>query len=205
MAYNQSPFAAMAGYGALPFGSPSAAEHSSEAHAAAAALVALGQQSNKQRAMTCGFNPCSGTAAAGVAAAGSLPLHMDLDALLAAASCKPGYATGAADDSCRAAAPARRTSFQAATAAAEAATKAAAVSGVLQEFGALPIASGAAEGIADAALGAIAESGLADTFYIFDLGEVARLHATWVATMPRVAPFYAVKCNPEPGIVSTEH
>eukprot|EP00882_Tetradesmus_deserticola_P025169 GHRQ01027630.1.p1 GENE.GHRQ01027630.1~~GHRQ01027630.1.p1 ORF type:complete len:496 (+),score=214.96 GHRQ01027630.1:168-1490(+) len=85
--------------------------------------------------------------------------------------------------------------------AAEAARKAAAA-GVLEQYGALQVASGSPEGIAEAALAAIGESGVCDTFYVYDLGEVARLHTTWVQTMPRVAPFYAVKCNPEPGMVA---
>jgi hypothetical protein len=37
----------------------------------------------------------------------------------------------------------------------------------------------------------IAESGITETFYIYDLGEVARLHNTWRAAMPRVVPHYA--------------
>ena len=36
---------------------------------------------------------------------------------------------------------------------------------------------------------------LDDTFYVIDLGVVARLYAGWIAAMPRVKPFYAVKCN----------
>lgn len=32
--------------------------------------------------------------------------------------------------------------------------------------------------------------------------QVARLYEAWVATMPRVMPFYAVKCNPEPSMVA---
>ena len=36
---------------------------------------------------------------------------------------------------------------------------------------------------------------LDDTFYVVDLGIVARLFAGWRAAMPRVEPFYAVKCN----------
>lgn len=32
--------------------------------------------------------------------------------------------------------------------------------------------------------------------------QVARLYDAWVATMPRVMPFYAVKCNPEPSMVA---
>lgn len=165
---------------------------------AAAALVQLCQQqpmAQQQRAATCGYpNACNGTPAA---VRGSLPLHMDLDALLAAASCKPGYNSACMPVSCKpASVPA---SLQAAEAAA--AHRASAVSAVLQQYGALQVASGSAAGIADAALGVIGGSGVCDTFYVYDLGEVARLHATWLDTMPRVAPFYAVKCNPEPGMV----
>eukprot|EP00775_Hariotina_reticulata_P014259 gene14259-14409_t len=109
--------------------------------------------------------------------------EMDIDALLAAASCKPGYL-----------AQQRQQRAQVACVAA--------VSGVLEEYSAIPIVSGCGSGIADAALGVIAEAGVCDTFYVYDLGEVARLHATWVATMPRVKPFYAVKCNPEPGLIA---
>ena len=32
--------------------------------------------------------------------------------------------------------------------------------------------------------------------------QVARLYGSWVSTMPRVMPFYAVKCNPEPSMVA---
>jgi ornithine decarboxylase len=35
-----------------------------------------------------------------------------------------------------------------------------------------------------------------------DLGVVARLHRAWVAAMPRVTPFYAVKCNNDEAILS---
>jgi hypothetical protein len=44
---------------------------------------------------------------------------------------------------------------------------------------------------AEAASHFIAESGISETFYIYDLGEVARLHNTWTAAMPRVTPHYA--------------
>lgn len=213
-----SPFAAMAGCND-PF-MPAAADAE-----AAAALVQLCQQQpslqqQQQRAATCSYpyacNPCSNTAVAavpGIAAApgavfGSLPIHMDLDALLATASCKPGFSSSGVAVSCKAACvPAslsHTTGLQEAASqqAAAAARRASAVSSVLQQYGALQVASGNHEGIADAALRVIGDSGVADTFYVYDLGEVARLHATWVETMPRVAPFYAVKCNPEPGMVS---
>ena len=38
---------------------------------------------------------------------------------------------------------------------------------------------------------------LEDTFYVVDLGMLHRLHAFFVAAMPRVTPFYAMKCMPE--------
>ncbi|GLC37285.1 Mitochondrial 2-oxoadipate and 2-oxoglutarate transporter [Pleodorina starrii] len=40
-----------------------------------------------------------------------------------------------------------------------------------------------------------------DTFYVVDLANVQRMFKAWRAAMPRVVPFYAVKCNPEPGIL----
>ncbi|KAF6257868.1 pyridoxal-dependent decarboxylase [Scenedesmus sp. NREL 46B-D3] len=72
------------------------------------------------------------------------------------------------------------------------------VQDVLEGCGALFIEDGNIEGLAEAASHFIAESGTSETFYVYDLGEVARLHNTWRAALPRVAPHYAVKCNPEP-------
>jgi hypothetical protein len=201
-----SPFAALAGSNDSYM--PAAADAE-----AAAALVQLCQQQplmQQQRAATCSYpSAFSGNTPAAAAATGiptvvrgSLPLHMDLDALLAAASCKPGYGSSAMEVSCKAASVPASLLDCTGLQAAEAARKASAVSSVLQQYGALQVASGSPAGIADAALGVIGESGVCDTFYVYDLGEVARLHATWVETMPRVAPFYAMKCNPEPGMVS---
>lgn len=36
---------------------------------------------------------------------------------------------------------------------------------------------------------------------MIDLGIVARLHAHFTTALPRVTPFYAVKCMPEPGLL----
>lgn len=41
-----------------------------------------------------------------------------------------------------------------------------------------------------------------DTFYILDLSIINKLYKSWVEVMPRVSPYYAVKCNPNPGIIS---
>ena len=36
-----------------------------------------------------------------------------------------------------------------------------------------------------------------DTFFVADLGEVYRQYLRWKLNLPRVKPFYAVKCNPD--------
>ncbi|EAQ90659.1 hypothetical protein CHGG_02594 [Chaetomium globosum CBS 148.51] len=41
------------------------------------------------------------------------------------------------------------------------------------------------------------EPGEEDTFFVADLGEVYRQHLRWKLNLPRVRPFYAVKCNPD--------
>ncbi|QGI62953.1 hypothetical protein CEK26_006908 [Fusarium fujikuroi] len=45
------------------------------------------------------------------------------------------------------------------------------------------------------------EPGDEDTFFVADLGEVYRQHLRWKKNLPRVRPFYAVKCNPDPQII----
>ncbi|RPB12914.1 hypothetical protein P167DRAFT_487228 [Morchella conica CCBAS932] len=39
------------------------------------------------------------------------------------------------------------------------------------------------------------EAGVEDAFFVADLGEVYRQHMRWKINLPRVEPFYAVKCN----------
>jgi len=41
----------------------------------------------------------------------------------------------------------------------------------------------------------ICDPGEEDTFFVADLGEVYRQHLRWKLNLPRVKPFYAVKCN----------
>jgi hypothetical protein len=149
---------------------------------------------------------CCGAASddcgAGAASSGACSMDHDassdqeraLDALLAAAACKPRADDDADGGRARPAAPA---SVTFATPPLPPAARA-----VLGVYGAAPAAAGEPAGVMAAAAGLIRAWGLSDTFYVYDLGEVARLHALWVAAMPRVAPFYAVKCNPEPGIVA---
>lgn len=45
------------------------------------------------------------------------------------------------------------------------------------------------------------EAGEEDTFFVADLGEVYRQHLRWKLNLPRVKPFYAVKCNPDPRVL----
>ncbi|XP_053669924.1 ornithine decarboxylase-like [Anopheles nili] len=39
--------------------------------------------------------------------------------------------------------------------------------------------------------------------HVLDLDDVVRKHVTWLRSMPRVTPFYAVKCNDDPAILAT--
>ncbi|KAI5639205.1 pyridoxal-dependent decarboxylase, pyridoxal binding domain-containing protein [Phthorimaea operculella] len=45
--------------------------------------------------------------------------------------------------------------------------------------------------------------GQEDPFYVMDLGEVVTRYQHWKELMPRVEPFYAVKCNDDPVLVRT--
>ncbi|KAI9809854.1 MAG: Ornithine decarboxylase [Sarcosagium campestre] len=40
-----------------------------------------------------------------------------------------------------------------------------------------------------------------DAFFVADMGEVYRQHLRWKLSLPRVKPFYAVKCNPDPEVL----
>ncbi|KAK7203239.1 pyridoxal-dependent decarboxylase [Myxozyma melibiosi] len=41
------------------------------------------------------------------------------------------------------------------------------------------------------------DAGGEDSFFVADIGEVYRQHVRWKLNLPRVEPFYAVKCNPD--------
>ncbi|KAJ8289509.1 hypothetical protein GJAV_G00002140 [Gymnothorax javanicus] len=49
----------------------------------------------------------------------------------------------------------------------------------------------------------LSERGSLDAFFVVDLGEILRKHLRWVRAMPRVKPFYAVKCNDKHPVVKT--
>lgn len=40
-----------------------------------------------------------------------------------------------------------------------------------------------------------------DAFYIVDLADILLKHKKWVSLLPRVEPFYAMKCNNDPVIL----
>ncbi|XP_004396371.1 PREDICTED: ornithine decarboxylase-like [Odobenus rosmarus divergens] len=42
-----------------------------------------------------------------------------------------------------------------------------------------------------------------DAFYVTDLGDILKKHLRWLKALPRVTPFYAVKCNDSRTIVKT--
>ncbi|XP_064412449.1 ornithine decarboxylase isoform X2 [Latimeria chalumnae] len=42
-----------------------------------------------------------------------------------------------------------------------------------------------------------------DAFYVADLGDIVKKHLRWVRALPRVMPFYAVKCNDSKAVVKT--
>ena len=42
-----------------------------------------------------------------------------------------------------------------------------------------------------------------DAFYVCDLGDVLKKHLRWARALPRVMPFYAVKCNDSRAVVMT--
>lgn len=47
----------------------------------------------------------------------------------------------------------------------------------------------------------VCDPGDEDTFFVADVGEVYRQHMRWKMNLPRVKPFYAVKCNPDPQVL----
>jgi ornithine decarboxylase len=45
-------------------------------------------------------------------------------------------------------------------------------------------------------------SGGEDSFFVADLGVVYRQHVRWITQLPRIEPFYAVKCNGDPQVIN---
>lgn len=77
----------------------------------------------------------------------------------------------------------------------------AAAAAVLSSFDTENISQGGPQGIRDYAMAQIHKLNIDDTLYVYDLGKVVRMYNAWKSAMPRVQPFYAVKCNPEPAML----
>lgn len=45
---------------------------------------------------------------------------------------------------------------------------------------------------------AISQVNNEEPFYVVDIQDILKKHKTWLLNMPRVKPFYAVKCNSSP-------
>ncbi|KAI8322299.1 ornithine decarboxylase [Martensiomyces pterosporus] len=55
--------------------------------------------------------------------------------------------------------------------------------------------------VQDALRAKVSQPDAEDAFFVADLGEVYRQFVQWTEHLPRVQPFYAVKCNPDPLVV----
>lgn len=73
---------------------------------------------------------------------------------------------------------------------------------VLASHNTMTIPSGEPEHIEQFMCQLIKGLSLEDTFYVLDLGNVVRRFQAWQVAMPSVRPFYAVKCNPNPALLS---
>uniref|UniRef100_A0A8D0HIQ8 ornithine decarboxylase n=1 Tax=Sphenodon punctatus TaxID=8508 RepID=A0A8D0HIQ8_SPHPU len=60
-----------------------------------------------------------------------------------------------------------------------------------------------AKDILDQKINEVSSSDDKDAFYVADLGDILKKHLRWYKALPRVTPFYAVKCNDSKAIVKT--
>lgn len=60
-----------------------------------------------------------------------------------------------------------------------------------------------AKDILDQKINEVSFSDDKDAFYVADLGDILKKHLRWLKALPRVTPFYAVKCNDSKAIVKT--
>ncbi|KAF3826347.1 hypothetical protein GH733_008872 [Mirounga leonina] len=60
-----------------------------------------------------------------------------------------------------------------------------------------------AKDILDQKINEVSSSDDKDAFYVADLGDILKKHLRWLKALPRVTPFYAVKCNDSRTIVKT--
>ena len=79
----------------------------------------------------------------------------------------------------------------------------AAVVEVCQTYDATIMEEGQESVISEYAAHLIARDTLDFNFYICDIGVILRLYSAWRLALPRVRPFYAVKCMPDKGLLDT--
>ena len=60
-----------------------------------------------------------------------------------------------------------------------------------------------AKDILDQKINEVSSSDDKDAFYVAELGDVLKKHLRWLKALPRVTPFYAVKCNDSRTTVKT--
>lgn len=53
----------------------------------------------------------------------------------------------------------------------------------------------------DQTIRSVIESGLEEPFYVVDVQDILSKHKKWMLNMPRVRPYYAVKCNSQPFVL----
>lgn len=49
----------------------------------------------------------------------------------------------------------------------------------------------------------ISDEDLEDAFFVADMGDVVRQFDLWTRLLPRIEPFFAMKCNPDPMVIKT--
>ncbi|GAX75187.1 hypothetical protein CEUSTIGMA_g2631.t1 [Chlamydomonas eustigma] len=72
---------------------------------------------------------------------------------------------------------------------------------VLSDVDCEHLKKGGPQGIKEYALEIIKKHNLDDNLYIYDLGNVVRMFRAWRSALPRITPYYAIKCNPEPAML----
>lgn len=60
-----------------------------------------------------------------------------------------------------------------------------------------------AKDVLESRINEVSQSDDRDAFYVADLGDVVKKHLRWKRALPRVRPFYAVKCNDSKAILQT--
>ncbi|XP_069742393.1 ornithine decarboxylase isoform X2 [Narcine bancroftii] len=60
-----------------------------------------------------------------------------------------------------------------------------------------------ARDVLESKINEVSQSDDKDAFYVADLGDIVKKHMRWHRVLPRITPFYAVKCNDDKAVVKT--